>query len=125
MFGNNLRCLGARTLMLCCLLVMVSAIAGAQQRSVSGTVIDRAGQPVEGAAVKLKNTVTLQVRSFITQRDGHYRFPGLHPEMEYSIRARRDGKSSKSREITRFASSESIRIDLRLDLETPASEQVE
>ena len=124
MSGNKLRRLGARTLMLSCLLLMVSAIAGAQQRSVSGTVIDGAGQPVEGAAVKLKNTVTLHVRSFITQRDGYYRFTGLHPEMEYSIRARRDGISSKSREITRFASSESIRIDLRLNVETPASEQI-
>ena len=31
MFGNKLRRLGARTLMLSCLLLMVSAIAGAQQ----------------------------------------------------------------------------------------------
>jgi protocatechuate 3,4-dioxygenase beta subunit len=105
------------------MLAVVPSVAGAQQRSVSGTVMDRAGQPVAGAAVILKNEITLQVRSYITQRDGHYRFHGLHPEMEYSIRARRDGRSSKSHEITRFDSGYSIRIDLRLDVDGPDREQ--
>ena len=121
MFGRTLT--RFRTLVLLCTVLLVPAVAGAQQRSVSGTVVDRAGQPVEGAAVKLKNTITLQVRSWITQQDGHYRFHGLHPEMEYSIQASRDGHSSKSREITRFDSGESIRIDLRLDVETPDPKQ--
>jgi protocatechuate 3,4-dioxygenase beta subunit len=117
-----LRSFRAATLALLFTLVLVPGLAGAQRRLVSGTVLDRAGQPVEGAAVKLKNTITLRVRSYITQQDGRYRFYGLHPEMDYSIRARRDGQSSKSRDITRFETKQSIRIDLRLDTETSASE---
>ncbi len=123
MFGREVRQLLARASLLLCMLVLLASVASAQRRSVSGTVFDRAGQPVQGAAVKLKNTITLQVRSYITERDGTYRFHGLHPEMDYSIRARRDGRSSKSRDLTHFDSKESIRIDLRLDVETSDGEQ--
>lgn len=94
--------------------LLIPAYAGPQRRSVSGFVVDHSGQPVAGAAVKLKNLATLDVRSYITQEDGHYRFYGLHPDMEYSLRARRNGHSSKSRKITKFETRESIRLDLRL-----------
>ena len=40
-------------------------------------VTDAANQPVAGAVVQLKNTKTLQIRSFITQDDGNYHFAGL------------------------------------------------
>lgn len=94
--------------------LLIPVFAGPQRRSVSGFVVDHSGKPIAGAAVKLKNVVTLDVRSYITQEDGHYRFYGLHPDMEYSLRARRDGHSSKSRRITKFESRESIRLDLQL-----------
>jgi protocatechuate 3,4-dioxygenase beta subunit len=123
MSARKLRRSPASAWLLLCILALLPSVVGAQRRSVSGTVFDRAGHPVQGAAVKLKNRITLQVRSYVTHRDGYYRFHGLHPEMEYSIRARRDGHSSKSRDITRFDSRESIRIDLHLDIETPDREQ--
>ena len=39
-------------------------------RSVAGVVSDPSGKAVEGAVVKLKDTKTLRIRSFITQNDG-------------------------------------------------------
>ena len=127
MFGTYMRIIGARlvsvmSLLLLCALLLLPGVAGAQGRSIWGTVTDRSGQPVQGAAVKLKNTITLQVRSYITQENGEYRFHGLHPDMDYSVRARQDGHASKSREITRFNTRERIRIDLRLDMPDAAEE---
>ena len=121
MFGTHIRIVGARLvsvmgLLLLCALLLLPAVAGARGRSIWGTVTDRSGQPVQGAAVKLKNTITLQVRSYITQENGEYRFHGLRPDMDYSVSARQHGHSSKSREITRFNTRERIRIDLRLDI---------
>jgi protocatechuate 3,4-dioxygenase beta subunit len=113
--------LWVRRLALVCALLLPT-VAGAQGRSVWGIVTDRSGQPVQGAAVKLKNAITLQVRSYITQDNGEYRFHGLHPDMDYSVRARQDGHASKSREITRFNTRERIRIDLRLNMPDTTSE---
>ena len=45
-------------------------------RSLQGQVNDPDEKPVAGAVVQLKDTRTLQVRSFITQADGSYRFSG-------------------------------------------------
>ena len=46
-------------------------------RTVEGMVTNAANQPVAKAVVQLKNTKTLQIRSFITQEDGSYHFAGL------------------------------------------------
>ena len=41
-------------------------------RTVRGVVTDQANSPAPKAVVQLKDTKTLQVRSFITQQDGAY-----------------------------------------------------
>jgi protocatechuate 3,4-dioxygenase beta subunit len=116
MFCTSIRRSLARALVLLCTVLLLPAVALAQGRHIRGTVFDRSSRPVEGAVVKLKNTITLQIRSYITQHNGQYRFHGLHPYMDYSVRARRDGDTSKTREITRFDSNPLIRIDLHLNI---------
>src|SRR5580700_9478191 len=46
-------------------------------RMVQGVVMDAQENLLVGAVVQLKNSKTLQVRSFITQRKGAYQFHGL------------------------------------------------
>src|SRR5579872_6004510 len=58
-----------------------------QNRSVKGAVHAADDQTVTGAVVQLKNTKTLQVRSFITKEDGTYYFLGLSPDVDYELRA--------------------------------------
>jgi hypothetical protein len=89
--------------------------ASAQRREVWGVVTDTSGQPVAGAAVKLSNRVTLKVRSYITQADGKYRFGGLHPDMDYTVRALKDGRRSNARRLSHFRSRELVRADLRIN----------
>ena len=53
------------------------------EKSVSGVVTDEEGNPVPGAVVQLKNTKTLQVRSFIAKEQGEYYFHGLATDVDY------------------------------------------
>src|SRR5437867_240195 len=69
----------------------------AKLRMISGTVTDAQDNAVNGAVVQLKNSKTLQVRSFITQDQGAYQFHGLDPNVDYSLKAEYQGASSQSR----------------------------
>ena len=79
-----------------------------------GLVIDGRGRPISGAVVKLKNLITLNVRSFITGDDGQYRFPRVYSEMDYALRARFGDHWSKSKTVTRFEMRDAVRVDLRI-----------
>jgi protocatechuate 3,4-dioxygenase beta subunit len=84
-------------------------------RSVQGFVEDAEGKPVEGAVVQLKNKKTLQVRSFITQKEGAYYFHGLSTDVDYELRAEHRGRSSATRTLSVFDSRRKAIINLRLE----------
>ena len=52
---------------------------------------------MSGAVVQLKNMKTLQIRSFITQTDGTYRFFELSPDVDYELKADYQGASADRR----------------------------
>jgi len=105
----------ARTIALFALLLCWSEVASAQRTEVWGVVTNSAGQPAAGAVVKLANKFSLTIRSFITQANGEYRFSGLHPDIEYSVRAQKDGKSTKLQTLSYFKSSKSVRTDIQFE----------
>jgi hypothetical protein len=84
-------------------------------RSVEGTVSDAEERLLEGAVVHLKNTKTLQIRSFITRRDGTYAFHGLSTNIDYELRAEHQGASSDARMLSVFDSRRKAVIHLRLN----------
>lgn len=84
-------------------------------RSVHGEVMDGRDNPVEGAVVKLKNTKSLQVRSFITQQDGSYYFNGLSTNVDYELKAEHQGKSSPARTLSVFDSRKKATINFKLE----------
>jgi hypothetical protein len=67
---------------------------------------------VRGAVVQIKNTRTLQIRSFITQKDGSFHFVGLNPDIDYEIFARYRGRTSSTKTVSQFDSSEIVEIEL-------------
>ncbi|MGA7413276.1 MAG: carboxypeptidase-like regulatory domain-containing protein [Bryobacteraceae bacterium] len=83
-------------------------------RSVEGKVYDSAGKIVIGAVVQIKDLKSLQIRSFITQSDGGYRFLGLSTEADYQLSASYAGASSKPRTLTVFDSHKKAVVDLKL-----------
>ena len=84
-------------------------------RSVQGVVTDAAGRMVEKAVVQLKDTKTLQIRSFITESDGSYHFAGLSPDVEYELKAERDGASSGKKTLDVFNTRKMATINLKLN----------
>lgn len=84
-------------------------------RSLQGQVNDPDDKPVSGAVVQLKDTRTLQVRSFITQADGGYRFSGLRTDTDYEIKADYNGMSSDNKRLSNFDTRKIATVNLRLN----------
>jgi len=84
------------------------------EKSVSGIVTDASGNPVPGAVVQLKNTKTLQVRSFIAKEMGEYFFHGLSTDVDYELKADFNGKSSSSKTLSSFDSHPEATVNLQL-----------
>ncbi len=73
-------------------------------RSIEGAVLDAKGAPVPGAIVLLKDTKTLQIRSYIGQNDGQYHFFGLSTDVNYELRAEANGMTSPRKTVSVFDS---------------------
>ena len=84
-------------------------------RMVSGEVLDPQENPISGAVVQLKNSKTLQVRSFITQEKGVYQFHGLDPNTDYMLKADYQGASSAWKTLSSFDSRKEPVINLKIE----------
>ena len=87
----------------------------ANTRVVQGIVTDASGQPVASAVVQLKDTKTLQIRSFITQPDGSYHFSGLSTNVEYELKADKDGATSGAKTLSVYDSRKVAIVNLKLN----------
>lgn len=87
----------------------------ANQRTIEGIVTDAARNPVAGAIVQLKDTRTLQIRSFRTQADGTYRFAGLRLDVDYELKAVVGDQSTSSKRVSSFDSRKVVPVTLALE----------
>ena len=88
---------------------------GDQTRSVQGVVRAADDSAVNGAVVYLENTKSMQIRSFITQKQGAYQFFDLSPDIDYKLRAEYQGTSSTTRTLSSFDSTKDVVINLKLN----------
>ena len=102
-----------RILLLATLAAMVAAGQYMETRTVEGTVTDQAGKPVDGAVVKAENTETLQIRSYITGRDGTFAFHGLNSRVDYRVKAESDGQTAEQM-VSKFNSKPEVTVNLKL-----------
>jgi len=102
-------------------LLLIPAVSAYPQRretdvrNVHGTVVDKDENPVDTAIVYLKNTHTQDVRTFISQGDGVFRFSGLDPHVDYEIHAEHDGMISSTHVISNFDSRKEVSLVLKVD----------
>lgn len=111
----------ARLLLALLLLVAIPITAAKKKdeegstRTVQGAVTSPEDAPVNGAVVQLKNTKTLQIRSFITKEDGLYYFHGLSTDVDYELKAEYQGASSPSKTLSSFDSRKEAVLNLKLN----------
>lgn len=87
----------------------------ANTRTVQGVVTDGADNPLDGAVVQLKDSKTLQIRSFITKANGRYHFNGLNTDIDYELKADHQGKSSDSKTLSSFDSRKQAVMNLKIE----------
>lgn len=85
-----------------------------QNRTVQGTVTTEDGALAFGAEVQLKNTKNLQIRSYVTQKEGTYFFHGLSPDVDYEVKAQYKGVWSSTKTVSSFDSRKDVTFDLRI-----------
>jgi hypothetical protein len=86
-------------------------------RHLTGVVTDDQNNPVEGAVVKLKDTKASPpvIKSFLSQKDGSYRFSNLSTSVDYEVTAERGQMTSEKRKLGVFDSKKQAVINLVLD----------
>jgi hypothetical protein len=107
------------------LLLLVASVAPQPQslaqslaqsvRIVQGLVLGSDDQPQANAVVYLQNQKTQEVRTFITEPDGHYRFGQLSSDADYQLWAEYKGRKSKTRTISSFDSKKEFNFNLKID----------
>jgi hypothetical protein len=85
-------------------------------RSVKGLVTDQAEQPLQSAVVQLKNTKTLQVKSFIADDKGSYYFHGLDPNVDYELKAQYKSVTSRTRTVSSFDDRREVIYNFELEI---------
>ena len=86
-------------------------------RTVTGTVTDKRGNALPGAVVQAENTVTLAVRSYITDKDGHYHFAQLSDEVDFTLRAHYRNYWSAPKTLSKFDASRHPEINLVIPID--------
>jgi hypothetical protein len=117
-FRKGTRCLWLLLLLLACTASWPQGFAqniGQAVRVVQGTVRDSSDQPQANAVVYLQDQKSLEVRTFITEADGHYRFGQLSSDVDYQLWAEYKGHKSKTRSISSFDSKKQFTFDLKID----------
>ncbi len=84
-------------------------------RTLVGQVTDVGDQPLGDAVVYLKDLKSLAVKSYVSQKDGGYRFPALSMNVDYEVYAQKDGKKSPSKKLSQFDSRAEPRLNLKIE----------
>ena len=93
-------------------LILIPALAASDFRSLTGTVVDKAGNALPGAVVQIENTKTLDVRSWIADKAGRYCFNQLLDDVDYTVRAHYQRTWSRPRTLSKFNSKENPQLML-------------
>jgi hypothetical protein len=88
---------------------------GQSERVVQGVVRNQSEQPQANAVVYLQDQKSQEVRTYITEADGRYRFGQLSSDVDYQLWAEFKGHKSKTRSISSFDSKKQFLFDLKID----------
>lgn len=73
-----------------------------QLRTVQGVVLDKNQNPIVNGIVYLRNKKTNNIRTHISDSQGHYQFTGLDPNVDFEIHAEYKKRKSSSHTISSY-----------------------
>ena len=85
-------------------------------RTVEGKVADKGGTPIEGAVVYLQDSKSMAVKSFLSDKEGHFHFRQLSMDTDFGLWAELNGVRSKTINISQFNSHPEEEYTLKLDV---------
>jgi len=112
------------------LILLAAPLAGTQEkqdkkseqalRTVHGSVVDKNDNSVPTSVVYLLNVKTQDVKTYIADDAGNYRFSGLDPNVDYELHAEHGVMMSPTRTVSSFDSRRDIALNLKLSRAKPA-----
>lgn len=84
------------------------------ERTVTGTVVDGATNPVQGATVFLKNQKSKTIRSFTSLANGHFSFAQVNKAEDFDLWTEKDGKKSEVKTVSSWDERAQFVTELRL-----------
>jgi hypothetical protein len=97
------------------LLCASSALAqSGGNKTLTGRVLDTGDAALPNAVVYLHDSKTDSIRSFISAKDGGFRFGQISGDTDYTVWAEFQGKKSSTKSISSFDSKKQIVIDLKI-----------
>jgi hypothetical protein len=105
-----------------CLMALVLAVAlpasaRAQNfglKNLQGKVFDAGDAAISGAIVYLKNSRNNDVKTFLSDKDGDYRFAGLSADTDYTVWAAYHGQKSSTKTVSSFDTRKQVYVDLKI-----------
>ena len=83
-------------------------------KNLQGKVLDANDAPISGAIVYLKNSRNNDVKTYLSEKNGNYRFAGLQADTDYSVWAAYHGNKSGTRPVSSFDTRKQVYIDLKI-----------
>lgn len=87
-----------------------------QLRTVQGTVLDKNQNPIVNGIVYLRNKKTDNIRTHISDSQGHYQFTGLDPNVDFEIHAEYKRRKSSSHTISSYDDRRTFDVNLVIPL---------
>jgi hypothetical protein len=113
----------ANRLLICLVVLTVSALAQTNKGTIVGTVKDAGGAVVSGAQVEIANIDTGQTKNTISSEDGTYQIPLLDPG-NYRITVKAQGFKSLIRDKVLLQTNDRLAIDIDLQVASGVAETI-
>jgi hypothetical protein len=84
------------------------------ERTVTGTVLDSASEPMVGATVFLRNEKTKTIRSYTSTANGHFHFAQVDMSQDFDLWAEKSGKKSAVKTVSSWDARKDFISDLKL-----------
>jgi hypothetical protein len=84
------------------------------ERTVTGTVLNVASQPVVGATVFLRNEKSKTIRSYTSDSDGHFHFAQVNMAEDFDLWAEKGSHKSAVKTVSSWDARKDFVSDLKL-----------